>query len=329
MMLTRLVGMARPLLNATPSSSAAVLLVSTNSEILTADASLTKVGAFVSRRSYAPKPYFWDPKNYGKTTTSDPEGFSIAGEVKPENPGARWGMYERPVDFSDNIQHTTIVTLDDDRVEPLVAETTWIEPSATIVGQVEIRDATTVWENAVIRGDVSFIRIGSASSIGANTVIDEAFEPLGPDHDGSTIIGHDVVVEANCHIRAATIHDSVLVGEGSIVLDGATIKSGSILEPGSVLQPFVTVPSGEVWAGNPARFVRELEEDEEEKRIVARARALEDQGTRRIRSYYYPKLLPLWEKFFKSDDEHLAEAEALKRAPVPSASHDAHSSHNH
>jgi gamma-carbonic anhydrase len=102
------------------------------------------------------------------------------------------------------------------------------------------------------------IRIGSWTNIQDRTVITEAFQPLHEDHDGSTIVGHWVTVGHGCQLRACTIEDECIVGMNSILSEGSYMEKNTILGAGSVLMPGVRVPSGELWAGNPARFIRKL-----------------------------------------------------------------------
>ena len=106
------------------------------------------------------------------------------------------------------------------------------------------------------------IRIAAHSNIQDNTIITESSAPLGPDHDGSTIIGSFVTVGHGCLLRACTIHDNVLIGMKAIIDEGATVESNSIVAAGSVVPRNTVIHSGELWAGNPAKFKRYLTEEE-------------------------------------------------------------------
>ncbi len=111
-------------------------------------------------------------------------------------------------------------------------------------------------------GDINLIRIGAYTNVGENVVIHEAFEPLSADHDGSSIVGHYCSIGAGSMLRAVTIEDEVVVGAGSVLLDGAYVEAGSILGRGSRVPRNVRIPSGQLWAGSPVRYVRHLTDRE-------------------------------------------------------------------
>ena len=114
---------------------------------------------------------------------------------------------------------------------------------------------------AVVRADQSAITIGGRTSIGDRTVIaSSAVNPTG--FAARTAIGDWVTIGESCVLRGCSIDNYAVVGEGCIIQEGALIESNAILEPGSVLPSGARVPSGEVYAGNPAAFVRKLEKDE-------------------------------------------------------------------
>jgi gamma-carbonic anhydrase len=206
-------------------------------------------------------------------------------------------MYDKEIDYNEAYSmHRRDVGLLDETVSPKLGGATYVAASATVAGNVELWDGGTVFENVVLRGDLSLIRIGMNSSIGSGSVIDCALEPLDPDHDGSTIVGHHVTVEANCMIRAATIHDSVLIGAGSVVLDGAEIQRGAIIGPGSVVDAGVVVPAGQYWQGNPAKYVRDISEHEIETVIVAASRRVEEINiSRRTFELDGPNMGAIWQ----------------------------------
>lgn len=116
----------------------------------------------------------------------------------------------------------------------------------------------SVWYGATVRGDVNKVTVGSKTSIGDRAVVHVA----KIQSDNPTFIGNNVSIGACAIIHACTIEDLVVIGEMAQVLDGATIKSNSILAPGAIVTPGTTVPSGEYWAGAPAKKVRALTSDE-------------------------------------------------------------------
>ncbi|KAL6051444.1 Bacterial transferase hexapeptide repeat-containing protein, partial [Balamuthia mandrillaris] len=150
------------------------------------------------------------------------------------------------------------------RVAPFVPEDAFVAPCATLVGKVELWPRSSVWYNCVIASDRpnGLIRIGGDTNIQDGTVIVEASEPVGPDHDGSTIIGSRVTVGHRCYLRGCTIEPLCLVGMGSVLMEGSYMETLSILGAGSVLRPGQRVPTHQLWLGNPARYVRDLTEEE-------------------------------------------------------------------
>lgn len=160
-------------------------------------------------------------------------------------------------------RHQRVLPLSADHA-PSIAPDSFVAPSATVVGNVEVWPKASVWYNCVVKGDVNLVRIGAYSNIQDDSVVEEALQPLGPDHDGSTIIGHYVTVGHKCILRACTIEDECLVGMGSILEEGAYMETQSMLGAGSVLKKGARVKSGELWAGNPAEKKRDLKPEEKE-----------------------------------------------------------------
>ena len=145
-------------------------------------------------------------------------------------------------------------------IMPKIAEDAFIAPNAVIIGDVEIGSQTNVWFNCVIRGDVNTIRIGERTNIQDGTVI-HVTRKTGPTKIGSGVtIGHMVL------LHACTLEDGSFVGMQSMVMDGATVQTGAMVAAGAVVTPNKTIPTGQIWAGNPAKFMRELK-DEEKKYI--------------------------------------------------------------
>ena len=125
------------------------------------------------------------------------------------------------------------------------------------MGEVIVSKWATVWYNATIRAELNPVRIGHFSSIGDATVITTA-NALPHGVAASVNIGKNVTIEANCSIHSCIIDDDVVVGHGSVIMPGARLERGCQVLPNSVVQPGRLVPAGQVWAGNPLRFVRAL-----------------------------------------------------------------------
>ena len=135
---------------------------------------------------------------------------------------------------------------------PRVAAEVFIADSAVVLGDVVIGFRSSIWYGCVVRGDVNFIRIGERTNIQDCTVVHATT-------DGNpTIIGDGVTVGHAAVLHACTIEDEVLIGFGARVLDGATMRAGSMLAAGAVLTPGKVVPAGQLWAGNPAKPLRNL-----------------------------------------------------------------------
>ncbi len=186
-----------------------------------------------------------------------------------------------------------------DHLKPHIPNTAFVAPSATLCGRVEVWDFASVWSDAVVRGDVRLVRIGAYANVQVSrvkapkraarssvfqdgTVITEAFGPLNDQHDGSTIIGHYVTVGHNCVLRgekirkrgkwdsstddfvspATTIEPECLVGMGSTLAEGSYMETQSMLGAGSFLGPGQKVLTHELWAGSPAKKIRDLTEEE-------------------------------------------------------------------
>ena len=146
---------------------------------------------------------------------------------------------------------------------PRLGQRVWVDPAATVIGDVELGDDVSIWPGAVIRGDVNFIRIGARSNLQDQCVVHVTHDgPHGPPGGIPTLIGEDVTVGHGAIIHACSIGDACLIGMGAIVLDGARIERNGFVGAGAVVPPGKVVGSGELWLGNPARCVRRLGEAE-------------------------------------------------------------------
>ncbi|KAL6782019.1 CAG2 [Auxenochlorella protothecoides x Auxenochlorella symbiontica] len=144
---------------------------------------------------------------------------------------------------------------------PSLAPDAWVAPSAVVIGDVDLYDQASIWYGAVLRGDLNTIKVGAFSNVQDRTVIHAASSsPTGLP--AATTIGHYVTVGQGCLLRSVTLEDQVVVGDRCVLLEGSLVERQSVLAPGSVLPPGRRVPAGELWAGNPARFVRKLSRDE-------------------------------------------------------------------
>jgi len=144
---------------------------------------------------------------------------------------------------------------------PRIAEDVFIAPGARIIGDVVIEEASSIWFNAVVRGDVHYIRIGSYSNVQDNCTLHVS----GPRCPGAPIhIGDRVTVGHSATIHGCTIEDDCLIGMGSIILDGCRVGKGSFIGAGSLLLPGFEVPPGSVVLGSPARVKKKVGNAERE-----------------------------------------------------------------
>ena len=144
---------------------------------------------------------------------------------------------------------------------PRLGERVYVDPAASVIGDVELADDVSVWPGCVVRGDVNFIRVGARTNIQDGTVIHVSHDGPHAKLGGfATVIGEDVTIGHKAIVHACRIGDAALIGMGAIVLDGAVVESHGFVGAGAVVPPGKTVGRGELWLGNPARKVRVLSE---------------------------------------------------------------------
>ena len=146
---------------------------------------------------------------------------------------------------------------------PKVGQNVLICDGAKIIGEVEIAENASIWYNCVLRGDVNYIKIGKNTNVQDLTTIHVWHRESGKEDSGyPAIIGDNVTIGHNCIIHACTIEDNCLIGMGSIVMDGARIGTNSIVGAGAVVTKGKTFPPNSLILGNPAKFIRELKQEE-------------------------------------------------------------------
>ena len=131
----------------------------------------------------------------------------------------------------------------------------FLADTAVIVGDVVMGDQCSIWWNAVIRGDVNAIRIGHRVNIQDGAVLHCTFEK------SQTIIGNDVSIGHNAIVHGCTIEDEVLIGMGAIVMDLAVVQKHVIVAAGAVVLENSVLESGWIYAGTPAKKLKELDEE--------------------------------------------------------------------
>lgn len=144
---------------------------------------------------------------------------------------------------------------------PALGSNVFVAPSASVVGDVQLGSGSSVWYGAIIRGDVNSVSIGEKTNVQDNVLIHVArHNPAKTARP--TVIGSNVTIGPGATIHAATIEDCVVVGMGATLMDGSKVESRSVVAAGALVPPGTTIPSGQVWAGAPAKFLRSLMEDE-------------------------------------------------------------------
>jgi carbonic anhydrase/acetyltransferase-like protein (isoleucine patch superfamily) len=145
---------------------------------------------------------------------------------------------------------------------PDLGSRVWIDPAATIIGQVRLADDVSVWPGTVLRGDVNRIEVGARSNIQDGTICHVTHD--GPYSPGGLplILGEDITVGHAAVLHACSIGDRCLIGMGALVLDGAVIEPDVMLAAGSLVSPGKRLESGWLYRGRPAEKARRLSSKE-------------------------------------------------------------------
>ncbi|REH54548.1 carbonic anhydrase/acetyltransferase-like protein (isoleucine patch superfamily) [Tenacibaculum gallaicum] len=138
---------------------------------------------------------------------------------------------------------------------PQIPNDCYIAENATIVGDVQMGEACSVWFNAVIRGDVHYIKMGDKVNVQDGAVIHATYQK------SPTTIGNNVSIGHNALVHGCTIHDNVLVGMGSIIMDDCVVESNSIIAAGAVVTKNTHIESGSIYAGVPAKKVKDISKE--------------------------------------------------------------------
>lgn len=140
-------------------------------------------------------------------------------------------------------------------IHPKFGKNCFLAENATVVGEVTMGDNCSVWFNAVVRGDVHSITIGNNTNIQDGAVIHCTYQKA------RTIIGNNVSIAHNAIVHGCTLEDNVLIGMGAIVMDDAVVQSGAIVAAGAVVLAGTVVEAGCIYAGMPAKKVKEVGEE--------------------------------------------------------------------
>jgi len=138
---------------------------------------------------------------------------------------------------------------------PIHGEDCYFAENCTVVGQVIMGDQCSLWFNAVIRGDVNYIKMGNKVNVQDGAVIHCTYQKY------PTIIGNNVSIGHNAIVHGCTIHDNVLIGMGAIVMDNCVIESNAIIAAGAVVTQNTIVPSGTIYGGIPAKKIKDISQE--------------------------------------------------------------------
>jgi len=139
---------------------------------------------------------------------------------------------------------------------PRIAEDAFVAPGVFVGGEVTIGSLTSIWPASVLRGDVNSIWIGARTNIQDATVIH------GSGGSSPTVIGDEVTVGHHCLIHSCTLEDRSFIGMRATVMDNAVVETGAMVAAGALVTSGKRVPAGELWAGSPAKKMRDLTPDE-------------------------------------------------------------------
>ncbi len=145
---------------------------------------------------------------------------------------------------------------------PSIPASAWVHPSAQILGEVSLGENASVWCNAVIRGDVNFIRIGADTNIQDLSVLHVSHKSEWDPAGAPLVIGDRVTVGHSVILHGCTIGDECLIGMGSIVMDKAVLEPRVLLGAGSLVPEGKVLQSGHLYLGRPAKALRPLTPEE-------------------------------------------------------------------
>lgn len=143
-------------------------------------------------------------------------------------------------------------------IMPKIAPDAFIAPGAVVIGDVEIGPKANIWFGCVIRGDVQSIRIGAGTNVQDGTVIHVT------RGDGPTIIGKGITIGHSVLLHACTLEDGCFIGMHSTIMDKAVVETGAMVAAGALIAPGKRVPKGQIWAGNPGKYLRDMKPAEAE-----------------------------------------------------------------
>ncbi|GMH04169.1 hypothetical protein Nepgr_006008 [Nepenthes gracilis] len=156
-------------------------------------------------------------------------------------------------------RHRTLMNIFDK--VPVVDKDAFVAPSASVIGDVQVGPKSSIWYGCVLRGDVNSISIGSGTNIQDNSLVHVAKSNVS-GKVLPTIIGDNVTIGHSAVIHGCTIEDEAFIGMGAALLDGVVVEKHGMVAAGALVRQDTRIPTGEVWGGNPAKFLRKLTDQE-------------------------------------------------------------------
>lgn len=144
-------------------------------------------------------------------------------------------------------------------VTPVIGEGAFVAETAVLIGDVVVGRDASIWYGCVLRGDGNFIRVGDRTNVQDGTIVHIATDAF------PTLIGAGVTIGHSATIHACTLEDDSFVGMGATVMDGAVVERHAMVAAGALVTPGKVVRAGELWAGSPARKMRDLTPQEVER----------------------------------------------------------------
>jgi len=139
---------------------------------------------------------------------------------------------------------------------PTIDKDAFVAPGAVVIGDVKIGPGSGIWFGCVVRGDMNEIRIGAGTNLQDGTIVHVDSVTYG------TYIGDNITIGHRALIHACTLEDGCFVGMSATVMDGAVVESGAMVAAGAVVTPGKRVTRGQLWAGVPAKYVRDVDTEE-------------------------------------------------------------------
>lgn len=156
-------------------------------------------------------------------------------------------------------RHRTLMNLYDK--DPVVDKDVFVAPGASVIGDVQVGRGSSIWYGCVLRGDINSISIGSGTNIQDNSLVHVAKSNISGNVMPTTI-GNNVTVGHSAVLHGCTVEDEAFVGMGATLLDGVFVEKNAMVAAGALVKQNTRIPCGEVWGGNPAKFLRKLTDEE-------------------------------------------------------------------